>query len=160
LLRPLPYPRPDRLYRLNASNSDPNSSQTLFLLSPIEVARLQQAKTLEQVEAMSPSEMALTTGGNPETLKVGAASAGLLRMLGLQPITGRDFTADEDAQRLPVAILDGGTWVRRFGGDPHAVGQTIRLDGTPYVVIGVTPQGYRPLLQTVDVWIPLGAKDD
>src|SRR5262245_17152861 len=69
LLRPLPYPRPDRLYRLNAS-ADPNSSQT-FALSPIEVARLQQAKTLEQVEAMTSTEMALSTGGAPETLKVG-----------------------------------------------------------------------------------------
>src|SRR5262245_38546086 len=159
LLRPLPYPRPDRLYRLNAS-PDPSSSQT-FALSPIEVARLQQqAKTLEQVEAMTSTEMALSTGGAPETLKVGAASAGFLQMFGLQPITGRDFTAEEDAQRLGVAILDGGTWIRRFGSDPNVVGQTIRLDGAPYIVVGVTPEGYRPLLQTVDVWIPLGAKDD
>ena len=160
LLRPLPYPRPDGLYRLNASPSDANTSQT-FVLSPIEVVRLQQqAKTLEQVEAMSATEMSLNTGENPETLKVGAVSSGFLRMFGLQPKTGRDFTAEEDSQRLPVAILDGGTWIRRFGGDPHVVGQTIRLDGTPYVVIGVTPEGYRPLLQTVDAWIPLGAKDD
>src|SRR5262245_60253378 len=92
LLRPLPYPRPDRLYQLNASAGS-NSSQT-FALSPIEVARLQQqAKTLEQVEAMTSTEMAMSTGGTPETLKVGAASAGFLRMFGLQPITGRDFTA-------------------------------------------------------------------
>jgi putative ABC transport system permease protein len=161
VLRPLPYPRPDRLFRLNASTSDPNSSQTLFALSPIEVARLQhQAKTLEQIEAMTPSEMSLTTGGNPETLKVGAVSAGFLGLLGLQPTTGRDSTAEEDSQRAPVAVLDGGTWTSRFGRDPNVVGRTIRLDGTPYVVIGVMPEGYRPLLQTVDVYIPLGAKDD
>lgn len=160
LLRPLPYPRPDGLYRLNASITEPRSSQT-FALSPIEVVRLQQqARTLEQVEAMSATEMALDAGGSPETLKVGAVSAGFLRLFGLQAISGRDFTDDEDSQRLPVAILDGGTWIRRFGRDPNVVGQTIRLDGTPYVVIGVTPEGYRPLLQTVDVWIPLGAKDD
>jgi predicted permease len=161
VLRPLPYPKPDRLFRLNASPSDPNASQTLFALSPIELARLQQqAQTLEQIEGLSPTEMALTTGGGPETLKVGAVSAGFLRMFGLQPTTGRDFTVEEDSQRLPVAILDGGTWLRRFGGESNIVGQTIRLDGTPYVVIGVTPEGYRPLLQTVDVWIPLAAKDD
>lgn len=160
LLRPLPYPKPDRLLRLNASTTDANSSQMLFNLSPIEVVRLQQqAKTLEQVEAISQTEMALNTGGNPETLKVGAVSAGFLRLFGLAPTSGRDFTAEEDAQRLPVAVLDGGTWVRRFGGDPNIVGQAIRLDGTPYVVIGVIPEGYRPLLQTVDVYIPLGAKD-
>ena len=151
VLRSLPYPRPDRLFRLNASNSDPNSSQTLFALSPIEVARLQQhAKTLEQVEAIRPSEMSLTTGGNPETLKVGAVSAGFLQLLGMQPTAGRDFTAEEDSHGAPVAVLDGGTWTRRFGRDPSVVGRTVRLDGTPYVVIGVIPEGYRPLLQTVD----------
>ena len=109
---------------------------------------------------MTPTDMSLTTGGHPETLKVGAVSAGFLGLLGLQPTAGRDFTADEDSQRAPVAVLDGGTWTRRFGRDPNVVGRTIRLDGTPYVVIGVMPEGYRPLLQTVDAYIPLGAKDD
>jgi putative ABC transport system permease protein len=160
LLRPLPYPRPERLYRLNTTNSDPTLSQTLFAMSPIEIARLQHATTLEQVEAIGIAEMSLNTGGNPETLRVGSASAGFLRLFGLQPATGRDFTTQEDAERLPVAILDGGTWARRFGGDPGVIGQTIRLDGVPYVVIGVTPQGYRPLLQAVDLYVPLGAKDD
>src|SRR5262245_12127215 len=160
VFRALPYPQADRLFRINASNSDPSSSQLLFALSPIEVARLQQARTLEQVEAITPTEMSLNTGGNPETLKVALVSAGFLRMLGLQPATGRDFTADEDSQQTAVAVLDGGAWVRRFGRDPSVVGRTIQLDGTPYVVIGVSPQGYRPLLQTVDVYIPLGAKDD
>jgi putative ABC transport system permease protein len=161
LLRPLPYPKPERLFRLNAHRTDDIARQMPFVLSPIELARLkQQATTLEQVEGMSPVEMALSTGGDPETLKVGAVSAGFLELFGLQPQLGRDFRADEDSQRLPVAILDGGTWIRRFGGNPNVVGQTIRLDGAPYVVIGVSPEGYRPLLQTVDVWIPLGAKDD
>ncbi len=160
VLRPLPYPRPDGLFRLNAATTDPNSPQVPFNLSPIELVRLQrQARTLEQLEGIGLTEMALMTSGNPETLKVGSVSAGFLRLLGLQPATGRDFTEGEDAQRLPVAILDGGAWTRRFGRDPNVVGQTIRLDGTPYVVVGVTPDGYRPLLQTVDVYVPLGARD-
>ena len=161
LLRPLPYPKAERLFRVNASTSDPNFSQTSFTLSPIEVARLQQqAKTLEQIEGLTVTEMALNAGGNPETLRVGAVSAGFHRLFGLQPTMGREFTAEEDLQRLPVAILDGGTWTRRFGRDPNIVGQAIRLDGTPYVVIGVTAEGYRPLLQSPEVYIPLGAKDD
>src|SRR5687767_1611509 len=97
VLRPLPYPKPDRLFRVNAIISDPSSSQTLFALSPIEVVRLQQqARTLEQIEALATTEMALSTGGSPETLKVGAVSAGFLRMFGLQPTAGRDFAAEED----------------------------------------------------------------
>jgi putative ABC transport system permease protein len=161
LLRPLPYPKADQLFRVNASNSGPNSLATTFTLSPIELARLQeQALTLDQVEGLAVSEMSLITDGNPETLKVGAVSAGFHRLFGLQPTTGREFTADEDSRRLPVAILDGGTWARRFGGDPNIVGQAIRLDGTPHVVVGVMPEGYRPLLQTLDVYVPLAAKDD
>src|SRR5688572_28109751 len=67
LLRPLPYPNPDRLFRLNASTVDANSRQTLFNLSPIEVVRLQQqARTLEQIEAINNTEMALTTASGPE----------------------------------------------------------------------------------------------
>jgi len=160
LLRPLPYPKADRLFRVNATNTE-NSLATTFTLSPIELARLQaQAKTLEQIEGMTVTEMSLITSGNPETLKIGAVSAGFHRLFGLQPTTGRDFTAEEDSQRLPVAILDGGTWARRFGRDPNVIGQAIRLDGTPYVVVGVTPEGYRPLLQTLDAYIPLAAKDD
>ncbi len=160
LLRPLPYPKPDRLYRLNATTLDANSNPVQFNLSPIEVVRLQQqARTLEQVEAIAQTEMSFTAGGNPETLKVGAVSTGFLRLFGLQPATGRDFTAEEDAGRLPVAIFDGGTWTRRFGRDPTVIGQTIRLDGRPFEVIGVTPEGYRPLLLTVDAYVPLGAAD-
>src|SRR5687767_2251895 len=110
VLRPLPYPKADRLFRVNASNSE-NSLATTFTLSPIELARLQaQAKTLEQIEGLTVTEMSLNTGGTPETLKVGPASAGFLRLFGLQPTLGREFTAEEDSQRLPVAILDGGTW--------------------------------------------------
>jgi len=161
LLRPLPYPKPEHLYRVNAHRKDDVAGKTPFVLSPIELARLkQQARTLEQVEGFSPLEMALSTGGDPETLKVGAVSAGFLGLFGLQPQLGRDFTTEEDTQRLPVAILDGGTWMRRFGSNPSVVGQTITLDGASYVVIGISPGGYRPLLQTVDVWIPLGARDD
>lgn len=159
VLRPLPYPRPDGLFRLNASTSTANSSQTKFNLSPIEFVRLQQAKTLEQVEAIALSEMSLPVGGNPETLRVGAVSAGFLRLFGLQPTTGREFTAEEDAQRTPVAILDGGTWTRRFGRDPGIVGRAVQLDGAPYTVVGITPEGFRPLLQTVDVYVPLAARD-
>ena len=159
VLRPLPYPRPDGLFRLNAIISDPNASTTAFNLSPIEIVRLKQAASLEQIEAIAMSEMSLQGSGTPETLRIGAVSSGFLRLFGVQPTTGRDFTADEDANRAPVVILDGGTWVRRFGGNPAIVGQAVRLDGIPHVVIGITPEGFRPLLQTVDAYVPLGARD-
>src|SRR5262245_34716495 len=57
LLRPLPYPKPERLFRLNAYRTDDIARLTRFVLSPIELARLKQATTLEQIEGMSPVEM-------------------------------------------------------------------------------------------------------
>ena len=161
VLRPLPYPKPERLFRLNASTAAGAAGAMQFNLSPIEVARLRQrATTLEQVEAVAQTEMALLGTGNPETVKVGMVTDGFLRLFGVSPAIGRDFTAQEDAQRLPLAILDGGTWTRRFGADPNVIGQSIVLDGKPYVVIGITPAGYRPLLQALDVYLPLGARED
>jgi predicted permease len=161
LLRPLPYPKPEGLFRINASRPAADGVATAFVLSPIEFDRLKrQANALEQVEAFSPIEMALSVGGEPDTVKAGAVSAGFLQLFGLQPALGRGFTDQEDAGRLPVVILDGNAWASRFGRDPRVVGRTIRLDGAPYVVVGVSPEGYRPLLQSVDVWVPLGAKED
>src|SRR5262245_875602 len=161
LLRPLPYPKAERLYRVNASRVAADGRATPFVLSPIEFDRLRhQSTSLEQVEALSLNEMAMSAAGEPETLKIGAVSAGFLRLFGLEPRLGRDFTDEEDAQRLPVAIIDGNAWASRFDRDPKIVGQTIRLNGAPYVVIGVSPEGHRPLLQSVDLWVPLGAKED
>ena len=123
LLRPLPYPSPERLYRLNASRLGPDGVATPFVLSPIEFDRLRrQARALEQVEAFSPTEMAMTVAGEPETLKVGAVSAGFLRLFGLQPQLGRNFTDEEDADRQPVVIIDGNAWASRFGRDPGVIG--------------------------------------
>ena len=142
LLRPLPYPRANRLYALSATLPGPAGQPTGFVLSPIEFVRVREnARTLEQVEAMTPIEMALSTGGEPDTIRVASSSAGYFRLFGLDPVIGRSFTEEEDRSRVPLVILDGGLWQRRFGSDPSIVGRSVRLDGSPYVVIGVTPPG-------------------
>lgn len=161
LLRSLPYPRPDRLYSVSATLRGPDGQPMSFVLSAIEFLRLRtHVASLEQVEAMTTRELALSEGGQPETVRGGAASAGYLRLFGLQPVVGRDFTEEEDQNRARVVILDGGLWQRRFGGDPTIVGRTVSIDAVPHVIIGVTPAGYRPQLQRVDAWIPLGADVD
>jgi putative ABC transport system permease protein len=161
LLRPLSYPRADRLLGLSASVPDPTGRPLSYLLSPVEFVRVREnARTLEQTEAVSPIERALAVDGEPETVQVGEASAGYLRLFGLDPVLGRNFTEVEDRERSAVVVLDGGLWQRRFGSDPSIIGRPILLDGAPYVVIGVTRAGFQPQLQAIDAWTPLGAAVD
>jgi putative ABC transport system permease protein len=130
LMRPLPYPRPERLYSLSATMPDSSGRPTPFVLSPAEFVTLcEQATSFEHVEAMTPTEMAMTMGTNPETVRVGSASAGFLHLFGLDPTVGRGYTEGEDRARAPVIVLDGGLWQRRFGSDLGIVGQSITLDG-------------------------------
>ena len=161
LLRPLPYPRPERLYSLSATMSGADGRPAPFVLSPAEFVSLrEQTTSFEQVEAMTLTEMAMTIGTAPETVRVGSASAGFLRLFGLDPTTGRGYSDGDDRQRAPVIVLDGGLWQRRFGSDPGIVGRSITLDGVSYQVVGITRTGYRPLLQSVDAWVPLGVRVD
>ena len=76
-------------------------------------------------------------------------------------VDGRPFTWDEvhTAGTPPAAMISHGLWTRRFGGDPAVVGRTIRINATPYTVIGVLPQGFRGLIGNADVWVPLAASE-
>jgi len=158
LLRPLPYPKRDRLYAVSATIPGPDAKPAPYLLSTVEYVRVKsQITSLEDVEAMTPGEMALSTGSGPVTVRIGFASSGYLSLFGLDPPRGRPFTEAEQRDQTPVVVLDGGFWARQFGRDAGVLGSTILLDGRPFVVIGITEAGYQPQLQKLDAWIPLRA---
>ena len=93
--------------------------------------------------------------GFAESLNGNENSADTFRIVGQQPILGRDFTADDEKPgALPVAILNYGFWERRYAKDPSIVGKTIRLNGAPTTLIGVMPKGFS-FPQVTDVWVPL-----
>ena len=161
LLRPLPYPKPERLYALSANVPGADGLSGSYLLSPVEFLRIKsQATRLEQTEAMAPTEMAMATDGAPVTTRIGLASAGYLDLFGLGPVTGRPFTESEEREQAPVVILDGGFSTRQFGADPAVIGRKIVLDGRPFIVIGIIEAGQQPQLQQVDAWVPLRAAVD
>jgi putative ABC transport system permease protein len=131
------------------------------VLSAVEFLRVrEQARTLEQVEAMTFTDMSLAAGDSPLTIRVGVASAGYLDLFGLTPTLGRGYSDAEARARAAVVVLDGGLWQQQFAGDPAILGATVSLDGRPYEVIGVTPPGYQPQLQPIAAWIPLEAAVD
>jgi putative ABC transport system permease protein len=93
--------------------------------------------------------------GYAESLNGNENSADTFRLVGQQPILGRDFTADDEKPgAAPVAILNYGFWERRYGKDPSIIGRTIRLNGAATTFIGVMPKGFS-FPQTTDVWVPL-----
>src|ERR1700733_113558 len=95
-------------------------------------------------------------GGVPETCDGTQLSAASFRVLGQQPILGRDFALSDETPGAPaVAILTYGFWQRRYAKDPSIVGKTVRLNNTPTTVIGVMPPGFDFPHHRVDLWVPI-----
>jgi predicted permease len=158
VFRPLPYPKRERLYAVSATIPGPDGKPSPYQLSTVEYVRVKsEATSLEQVEAMTPAEMALATPSGPVTVKIALASSGYLGLFGLEPALGRPFTELEERNQVPVVVLDGGFRRRQFGNDASVIGSTIVLDNKPFVVIGVTEPGFQPQLQKADAWVPIRA---
>ena len=93
----------------------------------------------------------------PETVRAVAATWNLFPLLGVQPSVGRAFTESEDRAGSTVVMLTWGLFQRRFGGDPGIVGRAIRLNGTPFTVVGILPESFSYPDDRIQVWVPYQA---
>jgi putative ABC transport system permease protein len=158
LLKP-PYPRADRLLVIWEKN--PSQNQFKMLAAGGNFLEWgQQSRLLESIGAYQEVHLNLTEGPrgpcDAEELPALRISAGLLPLLGVQPIVGRLFRPEEDQPgRTDFALLSYGLW-RRFGADRFIAGKTVRLNDKSYSVVGVLPPGFRVLGSAADVWVPLG----
>lgn len=157
LLRPLPYPNPERLLVLEDADTR-NPERRGSVAAPDFFDWRARNTTLEGVAAFHYGTFILTGGGEPESLTGVFAAHGFTEVLGVAPLSGRSFTAEEDAprQRARVALLSYGLWQRRFAATPDILGQTIHLNSEPYTIIGVMPESFRYPSRRVDVWAPAG----
>lgn len=102
----------------------------------------------------------LTGDESPQRVKLNYASSNLFPMLGAKPVAGRFFSPPEDQRgSAPVVVLSHDFWKGRFGADPAVIGRAITLDGLRYTIVGVLP-GNSGLLDSPDLWMPLGQYDD
>ncbi|HEV2689842.1 MAG TPA: ABC transporter permease, partial [Bryobacteraceae bacterium] len=135
LLRPLPYPDPDRLVRIVTHYKDGTDSTG------------QDGRTWESVRDYATLIDSAVYGGNSGVNLAAAASvryvkqqrvgAGYFRVLGVAPLVGREFTPEEDRPGgPPLAVLGFPLWRQIFHQDPTAVGKTLMLRGEPYTIIG------------------------
>jgi putative ABC transport system permease protein len=156
LLRPLPYHEPERLVVISESNA-PNDLASRNAVAPGNFLDWrEQNRVFEQIGAVSLPGFNITDSDRPERVLGAAISAGMLRMLGLQPQVGREFEpADDRPDAAPVVLISSSLWQRRFSGDRGIVGKTIHLGTIPATVIGVLPAGLQFPEQQVDLWIPL-----
>ena len=155
LIRPLPYHEPDRLVRLSSTNEETNLTRGLFSYSRyLEVQERQQVFSDLALSAVN--VFTLTGRGDPEQLVGLHASAALLPALGLEPLLGRNFSADEDRRGGErVALISHAMWQQRFNRDPSVLGQTLTLDGAPYTIIGVLPEAATAFpLDRQQMWVP------
>jgi putative ABC transport system permease protein len=160
LLRPLPYPQPERLVWIWGTNPSADIKQESASL-PDFVDWKAQSQSFAALGGFANFSPILTGAGEPERLTGAVVTDGFFSTLGVSPQLGRAFTSDEDrpgAQR--VVVLSHGLWQRRFGGDPQIAGQKITLNGNPYMIVGVMPPGFKHPLPgmrlPVEVWAPLG----
>ena len=142
LLRPLPFPDAHQLVRLHRKDLKAGDFSTDAMQS-----FQQQNKSFQQVTGYfafsGPDDVKLTGHGQPQPVTGMMVAGNFLSTLGVMPVLGRDFTAEETLKNSrPVVLLSYPFWKRQYAADASIVGKTIGLDGTQVTVVGVLPDTF------------------
>jgi putative ABC transport system permease protein len=158
MLRGFSFPNADRI--VSANFIDPSSTNFFGVngqISAMDYEELLPAQTsLEMVAAyLNGSTVNVTDNGRPQRYTGAYTTENFLRILGVQPALGRDFTAaDNKPGAEKVALIGYGIWQRDFAGSSDVVGKGVRINGKPSTIIGVMPKGFA-FPTNEELWIPL-----
>ena len=162
LLRPLPFPDPDRLYWIAYDDSfyGGNGSNTFSYQNFFDY-RAQQ-HTFAGIASYRGTGVTLTGAGDAMQVNAQIVSSDFFRVLGVAPILGRDFTLDDERPGVRVVLLSWNLWQRVFGGRHELVGGSITLGGEPFEVAGVMPAGFSFPIQdpAPDLWMSPGPEEN
>src|SRR6185437_3850724 len=141
LIRPLPYPNPDRIVEATESVAIiPRANLSYY--DYLDWKRLNQV--FSSLDVYHQGGFLLRTATGTEPVHSAGVSDGFFRTLGVAPVLGRDFYTGEDVPEGPrTALLTYGAWQKRFGGRKDIAGQTVTLSGIPFTIIGVLPQNFQ-----------------
>jgi predicted permease len=142
LLKPLPFHDADRL--VGVWLSAPGLGIPTLNLSPATylIAR-EEGRVFEEVGLWSGGSVSVTGSGEPERVSILRVTDGTLKLLRVNPVLGRTFSADDDSTRTPErVILSHAYWQRKFGGDPAILGKPVIVDGSPREIVGVLPADF------------------
>ena len=158
LLRPLPFPDPDRLVlvwedtRMFGLKDSPPAMGNY-------VEWRARNHVFQKMGALEQPSYRLTGSGEPLVIPGSIVTASLFPALGVQPELGRGFRDDEDQPgTAKTVIVSDGLWRRLFGADPNAIGRNIMLNDAPYTIVGVMPPGFRFPAFNTEVWAPIGTR--
>jgi Acidobacterial duplicated orphan permease len=161
LLRPLPFAEPDRLMQVSltvpAHGERPAMDDMVWSYPKAKVFAGGQ-KVFSSVSLYTDYQFTVRDGG-AERDDGEYVDSRYLPALGVQPVFGRNFTADEDGQlgAARVVMLADAFWKRRFNADPSVLGRTLNVEGQPYTIIGVLPAGFRGLSGRAELWVPMAS---
>src|SRR5579872_5387936 len=137
LLNPLPHPHSEQLVTIYGSTPGVERGAIVYL-NFLDWER--ENRTFQSMGAYRNQDYNVTDAAEAERVTGYQISAGFFRTLGVQPILGRTFRADDDQLgAAPVVVLGGGLWARKFGSSPDVIGKAMVLNGTSFTIIGVIP---------------------
>jgi len=152
LLRPLPYPEPNRVVQIDHVSPYGTVSEPEF------VDYRDGLKRFERMSAYAQPSVTLTGEGEPELVTVATVSDGFFQILGVQPALGRTFVPEEDRRHNPprrAVVLSHGLWTRRFGADKSIIGKEVRINNVSRTVVGVMPEQFKYPSGDIALWMPL-----
>ena len=154
LIRPLPYPRPDRLVEVEEySLKDPNEKDTISFPNYTDMRA--RTRLLEDIGVVQSGETTLLGTAAAERLPMGRVNDGVFRVLGVAPLLGRAFSREDCLPKGPRnVVISADLWRRRFGGDPNIVGRPLDTMNDRYTIVGVMPQGFHYPARA-EAWFPI-----
>ena len=153
LLRPLPYRSPEQLAILWTEIPSQNLREGRSAYWNVEQWR-GQSKSFADMAVFDPASVTLTSADKAEQISVVRITPNLFPLLGVQPVQGRIFSAEEAEQRQRLALISHRFWQTHFGGAQDAIGATVELDGVPSRVVGILPAAFQFPELNADVWEP------
>ena len=160
VLRPLPFPEPERLVRVTADFAALGTTD-IGMSAPELFDYRDRADIFESIAGLYPINANLTQVDQPERVEVLLVSPTYFSLLGAQPALGRVFGSEDNHPGIAeVAVISDALWKRRFGGAPDVLGRTLRIDDDSYAIVGVMPPAFRhpgmSLRTDVELWAPAG----
>jgi putative ABC transport system permease protein len=162
LLKPLPFEHADRLMLVHMTVPDrenPGVYRESVWSYPKYRTFEGAQQVFEEIAFFAGRDIDVSGDGEPLRVRGEVVTERYPSVLGVAPIVGRALSHDEvhKAGAPAAAMISHGLWMRRFGGDAGILGRTIRLNATPYQIVGVLPRGFRGLVGNADIWVPLAA---
>ncbi|HEY7547370.1 MAG TPA: ABC transporter permease, partial [Blastocatellia bacterium] len=161
VLRPLPYPESDRLVKLSQMKlNDPEKEGSVSYLNFRDWKA--QGESFDYMTAVQISDFTIKIKDSAERVPGMGVTSDFFPMLGVTPVLGRVFDAQEEKPGNQIALISQALWQSRFGSDPNIIGQSVLIDASPYTVIGVMPAGFDSPIQDerAELWLPIALAED